>query len=141
MQNSVSETQPETLILDASALVEALLGTALGVNVRESMRKYPLHAPAHIDAEVLSALGRMHRAGDVEEPAVAMAVEDLIEAPISRHPLAGLLQGAWARRKNQRLADALYIELTELLSPAGLLTTDARLARSYDRAHLITATL
>lgn len=121
-------------------MVEALLGTPSGLEVRAGMRGHPLHAPAHIDAEVLSALGRMHRAGDVEQPAVRTALEDMVKAPIDRHPLAELLQGAWARRETQRLADALYVELTELLAPATLMTTDGRLARVYDRAQLIAAT-
>lgn len=121
-------------------MVEALLGTPSGLEVRAGMRGHPLHAPAHIDAEVLSALGCMHRAGDVEQPAVRTALEDMVKAPIDRHPLAELLQGAWARRETQRLADALYVELTELLAPATLMTTDGRLARVYDRAQLIAAT-
>jgi|SRR5664280_720746 predicted nucleic acid-binding protein len=137
--SSATTSPPEALVLDASAVVEALLGTDLGVRIRERMRGHLLHAPAHLDAEVLSALGRLHRAGELGESIVAAALDELSAAPIRRHPLASLLSGAWARRENQRLVDALYVELAVSLASARLLTTDARLARSHDRAELIAA--
>lgn len=137
--SSASASPPEALVLDASAVVEALLGTDLGVRVRARMRGHLLHAPAHLDAEALSALGRLHRAGDLDEAIVATALDELSAAPIRRHPLASLLSGAWARRDQQRLVDALYVELSVSLPSARLLTTDARLARSHDQAELIVA--
>ncbi len=124
-------------MVDASAVVEALLGTELGIEVRERMHDRQLHAPAHLDAEVLSALGRLHRAGDLEQSAVAAALSELAGAPIRRHPLADLLAGAWERRENQRLVDALYSELAASLDAVALLTTDARLARCDERAELV----
>jgi predicted nucleic acid-binding protein len=129
---------PEELVLDASTVVEALLGTDLGVKVRERMRGHRLHAPAHLDAEVLSALGRLHRAGEVPEATVTAALGELAAAPIQRHPLASLLTGAWDRRENQRLVDAIYSELAASLDSVPLLTTDARLARADGRAELVT---
>jgi predicted nucleic acid-binding protein len=119
--------------------VEALLGTDLGLRVRKRMRGHELHAPAHLDAEALSALGRIHRAGELDESAVATALDELAAAPIHRHPLADLLAGAWQRRENQRLVDALYAELAASLGSVPLLTTDARLARAEERAELIAA--
>jgi predicted nucleic acid-binding protein len=94
-----------------------------------------LHAPAHLDAEVLSALGRLHRAGHLAQADVADLLGELAAAPIQRHPLAGLLSGAWERRANLSLLDGLYVELADSLA-AVLLTTDARLARSIGRAEL-----
>jgi predicted nucleic acid-binding protein len=128
---------PEELVVDASAVVEALLGTDLGVKVRERIRGHRLHAPAHLDAEVLSALGRLHRAGEVPHATATAALGELATAPIQRHPLASLLTGAWARRENQRLVDALYCELAAALDSIPLLTTDARLARADDHAELV----
>jgi predicted nucleic acid-binding protein len=128
---------PESLVVDASAAVEALLGSEYGVKVRARMRGHELHAPAHIDAEVLSALGRLHRAGDLDQATVAVALGELEVSPIRRHSLANLVSGAWERRHQHRLVDALYVELATSLGSAALLTTDARLARSVDRAELI----
>jgi predicted nucleic acid-binding protein len=129
---------PEALVLDASALVEALIGTTIGTSVRARMRACELHAPAHLDAEVLSALGRLHRAGDLNEALVSNALGELAVAPITRHHLAPLLAGAWAARDRLRLVDALYVELSNALV-ARLLTTDARLARAHDATELVTA--
>jgi predicted nucleic acid-binding protein len=134
-----SSAIPE-LVLDASALVEALLGTDLGAEVRARMRGHRLHAPAHLDAEVLSALGRLQRAGEITPEAASAALSELAEAPIRRHPLPVLLAGAWARRENQRLTDALYSELAASLGSIPLLTTDARLARADGCAELVEAT-
>lgn len=129
----------EALVVDASAIVEALLGTDLGVKVRERMHGQELHAPAHLDAEVLSALGRLHRAGDLDESSVGTALDVLATAPIQRHPLGPLLPSAWQRRENQRLVDALYTALAASLDSIPLLTTDARLARADGRVELIAA--
>lgn len=139
MASRMQATPPEPLVLDASALVEALLGTELGVAVRRRMRGRQLHAPAHLDAEVLSALGRLHRSGQLPATVATAALDELALAPIRRHPLAGLLSGAWGRRENQRLVDALYLELAASLDAARLLTTDARLARSDESAELVGA--
>ncbi len=121
----------------ASSPLEALIGTSLGVRVRARMRGCELHAPAHLDAEVLSALRRLHRAGDLDRDTVAVALNELAAAPIARHQLAGLLLGAWAAREQLRLVDALCVELSSVLS-AALLTTDARLARACASAELVT---
>jgi predicted nucleic acid-binding protein len=129
---------PEALVLDASALVEALIGTTIGTSVRARMRGCELHAPTHLDAEVLSALGRLHRAGDLSDTLVSNALGELAAAPIRRHHLAQLLAGAWAARDRLRIVDALYVELSNALA-ARLLTTDARLARAHDDAELVTA--
>jgi predicted nucleic acid-binding protein len=83
---------PDPIVVDASAIVEALLGSRLGLTVRTRIRGCEqLHAPAHLDAEVLSALGRLHRAGELDAATVAARLSELTIAPIVRHPLARLL--------------------------------------------------
>lgn len=128
---------PETVVLDASALVEALIGTELGTAVRRRLRGCELHAPAHIDAETLSALGRLHRASELDAATVSSALTELARAPIIREPLTELVAGAWAARDQLRLVDALYVELATTLQ-ATLVTTDARLARARPRIELVT---
>ena len=53
------------VVADASALVDVLLGSELGAAVRGRIAGHALHAPAHADAEVLWALGRLQRAGTI----------------------------------------------------------------------------
>jgi predicted nucleic acid-binding protein len=113
------------VVLDASALVDLLLGNAEGEAVKRRLRGERLHAPAHLDAEVLSALGRLYRAGSLNEDDVPLILSEVPEAVIRRHPLRPLLRGAWSRRHRLRLADALYVELAAELGM--LVTTDRRL--------------
>lgn len=100
------------------------------------LRGCDLHAPAHLDAEVLSALGRLHRAGELEAATVARLLRELVAAPITRHALADLLGGAWAERDDLRLVDALYLELARSLG-SPLVSTDQRLARARAEVELI----
>lgn len=124
--------------VDASALVDLLLGGTLGAAVADRLDGSVLHSPAHADAEVLSALGRLHRAGRLPASAVAARLEAMVAAPIARHPVADLLAGAWTRRDRLRLADALSVELAHRLGTP-LVTTDAALARAVPLADLVTA--
>ena len=127
---------PEPIVVDASAIVDALIGSRLGLAVRTRFRGCELHAPAHIDAEVLSALGRLHHAGELDAATVAARLSELTIAPIVRHPLARLLAGAWSARDQLRLVDALYVELSNTLD-ATLVTTDGRLARARTDVELV----
>lgn len=113
-------------VADASALVDLLLANDFGQAVGKRLTGTGLHAPAHVDAEVLSALGRLHRAGDLAAADVEAKLTVLAAAPISRHGVGDLLLGAWARRHRLRLADALYVELAAQLD-CPLVTTDRRL--------------
>ena len=114
------------VVVDASALVDLLLGNPLGVAVRARLAGQSLHAPGHVDAEVLSALGRLNRAGDLDDDTVTRLLGRVVDAPIERHPVQELVAGAWTRRSQLRLADALYVELATARDMP-LLTTDRRL--------------
>lgn len=114
------------VVVDASTMVDLLLGNEVGGAVRRRLAGHALHAPAHLDAEVLSALGRLHRAGELEAEEVESMLRDLEAAPIQRHDVSGLLFGAWSRRHQLRLADALCVQLA-VIRDLPLVTTDRRL--------------
>lgn len=116
-------------VVDASALVEALLGGPAGRRARAELRGTRLAAPAHLDAEVLAALARRHRAGDLSAGQVGEALQKLVSAPIRRYPLAPLVAEAWVLRDNMPMRDALYVVLARQLA-AALVTMDGRLARA-----------
>jgi predicted nucleic acid-binding protein len=115
------------LVLDASAMVDLLIGSEPARAVSARLRGRRIHVPAHFDAEVLSALGRLERAGGLSTDDVDARLGRLVAAPFERHPLEPLLGGAWQRRGNVRLLDALYLVLAQRLG-ATLLSTDRRLA-------------
>jgi predicted nucleic acid-binding protein len=109
--------------------VELLLRTPAGGAVEAALRgRESVSAPAHADAEVLSALGRLARAGAVSDDRVAAALTELVRAPIVRVPLPPLMRDAWALRASVSLRDALYVTLARRLETV-LVTADARLTR------------
>ncbi len=114
------------VVIDASAMVDLLLDNELAGAVRRRLAGNALHAPAHLDAEVLAALGRLHRAGELEAEDVESRLRALVAAPIQRHNVSDLLIGSWSRRHQLRLADALYVQLAVSRGLA-LVTTDRRL--------------
>ncbi|MFP3941240.1 MAG: type II toxin-antitoxin system VapC family toxin [Thermoanaerobaculia bacterium] len=124
-------------VLDASAAVELLLGTGAGARADRALRGETVAAPAHVDAEVLSALARLFREGAVAQERVERSVAALARAPVRRFPLPPLLVEAWALRANLALRDALYVALARRLG-AALVTADARLARAPELGIAVT---
>lgn len=119
--------------MDASAMVDYLVGSPLASLVAERIKDSEVNVPAHFDAEVLSALGRLQRAEELTETEVEQRISLTAQAPFQRHLLAGLLNGAWALHHNVRLVDALYIELAEQLD-ASIVTTDSGMASATTSA-------
>lgn len=117
------------IVLDASAFVELVLRSLAGREVERELRGATAAVPAHFDAEVLSALGRLSRAAELADERVEAGLDLLARAPFRRYALAPLLGDAWELRRNVSLRDALYVALARHLE-AGLLTADARLARA-----------
>ena len=124
---------PHVVVLDASAFVELLTGGPNAGWVGAQVERADLAEPSHFKAEVLSAVGRHHRAGAATAQAVEDALRRMMDLNAQEHPLDGLLLGAWARRDNLRLADALYVELAAQLG-AVVVTTDRRFARATSLA-------
>lgn len=132
----IQTAPPEVVVLDASAMVDLLTDQSGAEPIRLRLRHTAVHVPAHFDAEVLSAVDRLCRAGQLTGEDAAELLGALRRAPFSRHHLQDLLEGAWSRRNTHRLVDALYVELAEQLR-APLITTDRRLASSYPQAQVL----
>lgn len=117
-------------MLDASAGVDLVLLTEAGEHVQHRIADAELHTAAHFDAEVFSALARLHRAGTIDAAQVAARLDLVSSLDIARAPItAPLLREAWSLRENVSARDALYVALARGLD-AGLVTTDRRLARA-----------
>lgn len=119
----------ERVVLDASALVDLLIAGPTADWVTEQVSGCEVVAPAHIKSEVLSALGRRARAGSSMTADVDAAIEEVARTRVGAHSLDGLISGAWKRRNQVSLADALYVELAAQLDTV-VVTTDRRLARA-----------
>ena len=118
------------IVLDASAVIELLLGTKAGAVVGRRIGAFTesLHAPHLIDLEVAQALRRYTRSGQMSEGRATEALEDLADLDLTRYPHDVLLPRVWGLRRNATAYDAAYLALAELL-PALLLTADRRLAK------------
>jgi len=117
-------------------MVDVLVGSPIAGEVVEALRNSELHVPAHFDAEILSALGRLQRAGSLSPRQVATRLGRVADAPIQRQPLPPLLPGAWSRRSNLRLVDALYVELASQMGTR-VASTDRGLSRGSSLVELI----
>lgn len=115
------------VVVDAAAVVDLVCGFPAIEPYRDVLASASsVAAPAHLDAEVLSALGRLHRAGRLTSPGEHVAA--LAAFPATRWPLRPLLAPAWALVDRIATRDALYVALTMSLA-ATLVTTDGRLRR------------
>ncbi|MBA3421749.1 MAG: type II toxin-antitoxin system VapC family toxin [Thermoleophilaceae bacterium] len=115
------------IVVDASAVVDFVLRTARSDTVEGYLfaDAASLHAPELLDYEILSALRRWERRGELDVDLAEGALVDSRTLPISLYPVRPLVDRAWALRENLTPADALYAALAETLG-APLLTTRRR---------------
>lgn len=85
-----------------------------------------LFAPAHLDAEVVSALRRLSRTNPAVRAAVPAALGHLAQFPIRRTPLASLLHRMWELRDGLTAYDAAYVALAENLG-GPMITCDRKM--------------
>ena len=116
-------------VLDASAVVELVLGTRSGMEIlaRIADPQLSLHSPELVDIEVLNTLRRYELADTVPPGRIAHAIDNLSDLDLRRHPHGPILPRIWSWRYNLTSYDAAYVTLAEVLD-APLLTADARLA-------------
>lgn len=86
-----------------------------------------LFAPAHLDAEVVSALRGLSRPSSTLRAGVPAALRHLAGFPLRRMHLAPLLQRIWELRDNLTPYEAAYVALAERLG-GPLITCDGKLA-------------
>lgn len=124
----MNEAAPR-VVLDACALVDMVLPTRHGEWVAESIAGRLLVAPGHMRAEALNGVGRAWRRAPTASELFHSAARLVAELPVDVIEVGPLVLGAWARRDEHSLADALYVELAARLDTV-VITTDRRLARA-----------
>ena len=123
------------MVIDASAMTEFLLQTPLGVRVEAQLFRYAaeFHAPHLLDVEVLQALRRLVRTGEVAASRAEEAIADLADFDLQRHTHVDVLDRVWALRANLTAYDAIYVALAEALA-APLITCDGPLGKAPGHA-------
>jgi predicted nucleic acid-binding protein len=119
------------IVVDASALLEFLLQTAVGARVEARLFRNvdELHAPHLLDVEVGQGLRRLVRTGEVASGRAEEAIADLTDLDLHRHAHVDLLARAWKLRDNLSAFDAMYVALAEAIE-ATIITCDSPLAKA-----------
>lgn len=118
-----------SLVIDCSALVDLWVASDQEV-VQEAVGESALHAPAHVDVEVVSALRGLVFDGHLSRTRAQDALLDLEDLTIHRWPLEHpMALAALAFADNVTAYDAAYVVLAQALE-CPLITRDRRLARA-----------
>ena len=126
------------IVVDASALLELLLQTSIGIRVEARLLRDndELHAPHLVDVEVVQGLRRLVRMGELSSARADEAIADLVDLDLHRHPHVDLLRRAWKLRDNVSAYDAMYVVLAEAIE-ATIVTCDRPLAKAPGRGSRI----
>lgn len=125
MTSATARSRAVSLVLDASAAVELVLGRP---GLARLLLGEELHVPAHFDVEVVAALRGVQIRGEASAEDVERARNAFRQLVVVRH-WATLVDRAWDRRDAITIQDGAYVALAEGLGCA-LVTTDVRLERS-----------
>lgn len=116
------------IVVDASAVVDALIMAPGTDDLRTQLAREELHAPALLDFEIVSALRGLTLARRLSPARTDDALTDFADLPVERWPSVDpLRRRALALRHNVSAYDAAYVTLAEALA-CPLLTRDRRLA-------------
>ncbi len=122
------------IVVDASAMVEALVGRTAEASLLDSLTG-DIDAPHLLDVEVLSALRGLVQGGKLLPADATQARDDHFSFTITRHETAPLTERIWQLRHQFTSYEASYIALAEALQ-APLFTCDAKLATGGHNAEI-----
>ena len=119
-----------TLVLDAAAVVAALLDTGPAGRWAEALiARSGLAAPSLLQVEVAATLRRSALAGVVSQDLASLAHQDLLVLPVELFPYEPFADRVWELRDTVTPYDAWYVAVAEALD-APLATLDQRLVRA-----------
>lgn len=114
------------IVIDASAMVEALVGRDAGAELIDALAG-EVDAPHLLDVEVMSVLRGLQLGGKLDLAAAEQARADHFALTITRHEVGPFADRIWRLRHQYTSYDACYLALAEALD-APLYTGDAKLA-------------
>ena len=117
------------IVVDASAVVELLTDLGSASRLHERVMGETLIAPDVLPIEVASALRGLTLDGHLGDPALDVAIDDLLRLPIELHASLPLIPRLLTLRHNFSACEASYIALAEAFR-CPLLTLDRRLANA-----------
>jgi len=114
------------IVVESSAMVDALVGDPANPRLLALLADEDLHAPALLDFEVASALRGHLLGGKLDPVLLEEAVADFAAFRIERHHMTGLLGHMLELRDNFTVHDAAYLVLAKALE-APVVSADAKL--------------
>ena len=120
------------IVVDASAMVDALVDDPANPELLALLSEDDLHAPSLLDFEVASALRGHSLAGKLPRRRLLEAIADFGALQIVRHQMTDLLAHILELRRNFTVYDASYVVLAQALD-APLVTADGKLAEARRR--------
>lgn len=122
------------IVLDASAMVEALIGREVAGELLDALTG-DVHAPHLLDIEVLSVLRGLLLGGKLDSAVAEEARRDHFAFAINRYEVGSLADRIWQLRHKYTSYDAAYLALAEALE-APLYTCDAKLDNGVHNARV-----
>ncbi|MEL4356732.1 MULTISPECIES: type II toxin-antitoxin system VapC family toxin [unclassified Luteococcus] len=122
------------IVLDASAMVEALVGAAPSDELL-GLLEGDLHAPHLLDVEVMSVLRGLELGRAIPPARAEQALDDYWSFGIERYDLEPLGGRIWELRHQFTSYDASYLALAEALR-APVVTCDRKLRTGGHRADI-----
>lgn len=115
-----------TIVIDASAVVAALVDSGPDGQWAETLLTSDLAAPHLLPVEVANVLRRAVNADEITDDIASLAHADLLDLRIELVPYEIVAVRSWQLRHNLTAYDAWYVAVAELLG-APLATLDQRL--------------
>ena len=122
------------IVVDASAMVEALVGRNADHNLLDALVG-DVDAPHLLDVEVLSVLRGLVLGGKLEPSTAENARLDYLALNITRHEVSPFADRVWELRHQFTTYDACYLALAEALC-APLYTCDTKLTSKGHHADI-----
>jgi predicted nucleic acid-binding protein len=117
------------IVVDASALVDALVGEPANPELLALIADNELHAPSLLDYEVASALRGHSLGGKLTDEQLYDAAEDVTALRIERYPLSPMMRNVLSLRSAFTAYDAAYVVLAQALE-LPLVTADEKLSEA-----------
>lgn len=119
-----------TLVVDASTVIEALIGTGKrGEWALELLASGQLAAPHLMPMEAANILRRAALRKTIPDEIASMAHQDLADLTVDLFPYRPFATRVWELRQTVTVYDGIYVALAEALD-APLATVDVKLRRA-----------